>query len=322
MSLNSTLRDVCSLFGVAFHRMRRDIDLPGSPERCLARTAIEDERGEVFVLERLPIIGRRRREGVARTLFELHRGGMEQVAAPLRSRSGEFATQAMEYCWRLTPFVRGVPLPQPDYVFEEARGHALAAFMLRLDHPDTPAPADPPDLPWRLDAFADDLRAKLAVREPSVLSRIRPALDALTPFLAEYASLPTTLRHGDLHPGNVIWDEAGGIRAVIDWEFCGARPRLYDLAVCLGCLGFEDPRALARGASSAMLGDLLAAGYLVEDEGPLLFNLTLALRLGWLAEWLRGGERGLLQQELDYLDLLLRLRPRLEAHWARGGKGG
>ncbi len=59
--------------------------------------------------------------------------------------------------------------------------------------------------------------------------------------------------HGDLHPLNVIWGEKS-IRAVIDWEFSGIKPEIYDLANMLGCLGMEDPanlfRPLCESASS------------------------------------------------------------------------
>jgi len=35
-----------------------------------------------------------------------------------------------------------------------------------------------------------------------------------------------------------------GAEALIDWEFCGLRPEMYDAALVVGCLGMEDPRSL------------------------------------------------------------------------------
>ena len=44
--------------------------------------------------------------------------------------------------------------------------------------------------------------------------------------------------HGDYHPLNVIWTKAG-IAAVIDWEFSGLKPEMYDAAILVGCLAWS-----------------------------------------------------------------------------------
>ncbi|MCL6516544.1 phosphotransferase [Alicyclobacillus sp.] len=41
--------------------------------------------------------------------------------------------------------------------------------------------------------------------------------------------LPEVLYHGDLHPGNVVWDPAGRCPVVIDWEFVHVRHAYFDL---------------------------------------------------------------------------------------------
>ena len=79
---------------------------------------------------------------------------------------------------------------------------------------------------------------------PTVFQELSPVLkylkNSLFPKLTE---METTFCHGDYHPLNILWDEKK-IMAVIDWEFTGYKPFLYDAANMLGCLGMEHPETL------------------------------------------------------------------------------
>jgi Ser/Thr protein kinase RdoA (MazF antagonist) len=65
--------------------------------------------------------------------------------------------------------------------------------------------------------------------DPSLWTRVRAAIEsslgACTGILVD-----TVLCHGDYQPKNLIFDAAGQIRALIDWELATFAPRLADLA--------------------------------------------------------------------------------------------
>lgn len=63
-------------------------------------------------------------------------------------------------------------------------------------------------------------------------------------FIRAHDSLPACYCHGDFYALNVIWSDVG-INAVIDWEFSGIKPKIYDIANMIGCIEIENPEALA-----------------------------------------------------------------------------
>jgi hypothetical protein len=306
-------------FGLAPLRQALEHPLPGSPERCLARWAVEDRDHHLWMLERLGPRQAARREGLARLLERLARdpalagfvpaylpvdGGPDHVLALDRGPLAGF--------WQISPFVPGAELPRPAYLDQAWRGEALAGFLLALQRAGASWPALPaanvPPLP-------DYIRALLAAitrRKPSVAARLGPLRGFLETLPQVLAAQPMVLGHGDLHPLNVQW--GGGpeepVRAVIDWEFAGARPLLLDAANCMGCAGFEHPSGLFQGFVPA-----LARACAPREFLALLPAMVLASRFGWLSEWLRKNDGEMLGMELDYCDILVRNQERLADAW-------
>ena len=124
--------------------------------------------------------------------------------------------------------------------------------------------------------------------------------------------------HGDYHPLNIIWG-AGRIRAVIDWEFMGRKPALYDIANLISCVGFEDPEALLDDLVLSFLQEVRAGGLLCPRSEAVLLDYVLGLRMAWLSEWLRKDDTQMVAMELDYMELLIRLRDPLRAAWKAAG---
>ncbi len=125
-------------------------------------------------------------------------------------------------------------------------------------------------------------------------------------------TLPAAFCHGDYHPVNVIW-APDRIAAVIDWEFTGPKTELYDVANLLGCAGFENPAGLRGEMARALISDLRAASFAAEESWQSLTDLILALRFGWLSEWLRKQDHEMLELELVYMGLILQHRDSLNA---------
>ncbi|MCM0756710.1 aminoglycoside phosphotransferase family protein [Desulfovibrio aminophilus] len=316
--------DLIPSFGLIPGRLRRDIPLPGSPERCRERLAVEDAEGRLWMLERLAPGQAARREEVAALLDALAaRGddlrGLIPAYRPLARGGGhilrvEDGPRAGD--WQLSPCVRHAPLPRPGYLDDAWRGAAAAGFLLALEQTSRGVAVPPAPVP-PLSAYIRDLTATASARNPGLGARLEPALAALADLPEIEASLPQSLAHGDLHPLNILWGPDGGgpIRAVIDWEFAGARPPLTDAANCLGCVGFEHPSGLGRGFALGLMRELRRGGT-PEASLARLPVLVLASRFGWLSEWLRKRDREMLDMELDYLDILTSERDRLAALWS------
>ena len=149
----------------------------------------------------------------------------------------------------------------------------------------------------QLEDYINELMAAMRVRNPEAHRGLLPALPTLTPLFEAWPHLPRALCQGDFHPLNTIWNGTD-VAAVIDWEFCGVRPALFDAANCLGCVGIEDPTALVRGLAPALLRELRDRDCLDRNSLVLLPELILALRFAWMSEWLRRRDTEMVDMEI------------------------
>jgi homoserine kinase type II len=254
------------------------------------------------MIERLHPHSVERRERIGLFLHRLHRAGLP-APAPLRGPQGRVAVPDRGAHWQLSPYVPGDPLPQPDYVDQPERGTHLGRFLAALRRAGAGTTAFDEEPPFSLPACIDTLMVAIAGHHPALLHDLEPVRITLAPLAEAWDDLDTAPCHGDFHPGNVIW-HGSAVAAVIDWEFAGHRPVLYDVANCLGCVGMEDPRALVRGLAPALLRTLRDAECLPHHALALLPELVLGLRLAWLSEWLRRDDRAMIELEVRYMRLL------------------
>jgi hypothetical protein len=144
--------------------------------------------------------------------------------------------------WLILPFAPGGPLdwgdPVPANLFD-----SLAALHARYHGGAGLAAAIPRVTPawWRalcLNWVDPGLRAHAARHPAATTARARALIDraaSLPAASAVLASLPPTLLHGDVHPGNVLVDpvlaDPGAGRAtLIDWGGSRVGPAALDLA--------------------------------------------------------------------------------------------
>lgn len=119
---------------------------------------------------------------------------------------------------------------------------------------------------------------------------------------------------GDLHPLNAIWN-GDKIGAVIDWEFTGIKPDIYDAANLVGCAGIEDPNGLGMPMVMSFI-NRVKANKLYSDQGWQLFpEYMLALRFAWLSEWLRKKDMEMIEMEQAYMRLLMDNMDVLRVGW-------
>ncbi|WP_022662251.1 phosphotransferase [Paucidesulfovibrio longus] len=317
--------DPLEFFGLRTARRRHELSVPGSPERCVSRSVLEDTSGRLWLLERLAARQTPRREAIAAVLQALQDRFPAQDRAMIpafrKSSQGGRSAEIAGMRWQLSPYVLSDELPRPDYLGEAARGASLAGFMLAFQDASRALPptllndlaAAQRGLP-ELSAYAADLLATTHLRSPdthAVLERLFPRLETA---MTQCRALPMRLQHGDLHPLNVLWQGRDAV-AVIDWEFLGLKPEVYDLANLLGCLGFEHPDGLTGPLALRLTETLRNAGYLAPGAWELLPECTALLRLAWLSEWLRKKERDLVDMELEYMKLLLDRADGLRRAW-------
>lgn len=325
-------------FGLAPGRLAPEHPLPGSPERCIRRWAVEDETGGLWMLERIAPGHVPQREALARLLAELSAmdqpsenpalaalipayrgvtGGGFVLREDAGCAPGDNSSGPVAGAWQLSPYVPGIALPRPEYLDEAWRGEALAEVVLLLQRAGERLAELPPAPTSDLVCYRDELFATIGRSQAHsrLLPRLGPFRAALEQLPALLAAQPPVLAHGDLHPLNAIWGKTS-LRTVIDWEFAGARPLLYDTACCIGCAGFEHPSALGRQFVLGLILGLRRGGIDAEHL-RLLPGMVLASRLGWLSEWLRKGDTEMLDMELDYLDILLNTAPTLQHLWSQ-----
>jgi homoserine kinase type II len=309
------MTDLLSLWGLAAGRQRTDIVLPGSPDRCLSRRAVEDEQGRVWMLETLRPGQFERRERIGRALDRLSRAGLP-VPAYLAGPNGRYVVEFEGGYHQLSPFIPGDPLPQPEFIEDDARGESLGRFLCRFREVAGTIHEFDDDPPFLLEGYVNELMAAMAGRRPDLHRALTPVLPVLVPLFEAWGSLPTAFCHGDFHPLNVIWHGRSAV-AVIDWEFAGVRPRLFDAANCLGCVGIEDPPALVRGLAPALLRTMRQGLCLDRASLALLPEMILGLRFAWMSEWLRRKDEEMAAIEVSYMRLLANSLDTLLPAWEK-----
>lgn len=311
-----TYRTLLGVWDLEFARMRPELEVAGSPERSIFRVVVEDRAGRLFVLERIsdPTLDRKRLINLA--LRDLRASGLSRVHPYLRGKGGELLARHGDGHWQLMPYLHGVPLERPGYIADAWRGEHLAGFLAALRERSQGLPHPSLRKPFSILAFIDDLHERIAAAQPGLLASVRPIERFLgRSFRDVHDTLPVALCHGDYHPLNVIWSERG-IVSVIDWEFLGYKPEVYDAANLIGCVGFERPDALAGNLVRAFLGALRVHGFLSERSLSVLPEFVLALRFGWLSDWLRKRDAEMVDLELAYMGVLLRNADALRRAWA------
>jgi len=309
------LREILDRWGIRLRAPRPDLPLAGSPERTRFRTVVEDREGKLWVLENpaAPSVALKRR--ISDTLVFLHRRGLHTVHPYRAGRSGETVERVGDAFWQVVPYVGGIGLPRPGYVHDRWRGEACAEFLLNLRERSPDLPYFDRSRPFSMVAFLRGLGEKLALREPALHRALGPVLTHLADrFAPAHDRMPAAFCHGDLHPLNVIWGE-GRILSVIDWEFLGFKPEIYDAANLVGCVGSEEPAALAQGFVLGCLSRLKQAETFDPASWACLPEFVAATRFAWLSDWLRRGDREMVEMEAAYIRLLMDHRQSLADRW-------
>jgi len=309
------LAEIAAAWGISVRAVRRRLIPPGSPDRTLFRTVVEDAGGARFVLEEISASARYEKMRIIRSLDFLSGRGLAGITPYRADAEGTHIHARDGGVWQLVPFVDGVPLDRDRYLHEGWRAAHLSRFLIALKEASRGLPFFSVEERFSIAAFIRTLLSRIERHAPALAPRVGPAIAFLEQgFMGIPDSLPAGFCHGDYHPLNIIWGESD-IRSVIDWEFAGIKPEMYDLANMVGCLGVEHPSSLVGELVTNLIAQVRAAALFADVSWTHFLELVVALRFAWLSEWLRKEDREMIALELDYIELLIENRELLAREW-------
>ena len=309
-----SIAELAGFWGIRYRRVCSEIEIPGSPERCLQRCVIEDETQRLFVLEKIAPQALNHKKRICNALQDLFDRGLTAVHPYLRGPTGQALVEKDDGCYQIMPYIRGIALTRPDYTADGWRGTVMADFLLTLRQiGDVRSYRNEPF--FSIVAYIEEFMAILKDREPGVYEALVPVRSFLNErFTSLHDQLPVAFCHGDFHPLNIIWGR-DCIRGVIDWEFAGYKPEIYDLALLIGCIGSEDPDALIGELVLNFIRVLREKGQISPQSWAVLPEFVVAIRFAWMSEWLRKKDTEMIELEMAYLDLLMANAESIKKTW-------
>lgn len=298
-----------------FDRLREDIPINGSPERSLSRVVIEGAGNRLFLLERFSKEQFNKKHIIARILDILFSRNLDNIHPYIRTRHNIHLPFYKGGHFQLSDFISGTGLQRPGYLSSRQMGESMADFLIGLSTASTNMTAAIDLSVFSIKAYILKLKRDMQENDLDLYHRYRPCFDFLFQgFMDNHDQLPLSFVHGDFHPVNIIW-QRHSIRSVIDWEFAGIKPEIYDAANLVGCAGIEDPEGLGMGMVLSFLTALKKSGVIRESGWEWFPEYVLALRFAWLSEWLRKKDEEMLDLEARYMDILIENMEELRSIW-------
>ncbi len=292
-----------------------NIPIAGSPERCELRFVIECDDAATYLLESVFDTDVYNKLKIISCLNYLSGKGLPAVNSYICNNKEEYIVACDDRFWQLSPYIEGAALSRPEYVFDKWRGWVLADFLIELENKSKKIPFFNDQPPFSIKDYIYKLISQIRKNDPEVLGKIGPVLCFLEKrFMKIHDSLPVSFCHGDFHPLNIIWSE-DSIRSVIDWEFMGIKPRIYDAANMVGCIGIEDPEGLTGELACDFITALKDAGLISGISRKVFIEFVIALRFAWLSEWLRHKDSEMIELETTYMNLLAANSDMLKNTW-------
>jgi homoserine kinase type II len=290
----------------------------GSPERSQFRCVLKDSKNKMYLLERIHFEQLTRKNKIARQLYMLKKSNPLLPIHPYcqSPHSSSWVEEMNHQYWMLSPYLPATPLQRPSYLEDAWRGEVYAHFLLDLHSSSgSISGLDQNRFEPTLENYIHALEKSIQIREPSLYKELAPFILHLKQnFFPLLSQIPHSFSHGDYHPLNLLW-EGKTLCAVIDWEFSGFHPELYDLANLVSCLGMEHPSALEKDISNLLIKTIKNAQFHAEVSWKCFMDLMLAIRFAWLSEWLRKKDEEMINLEIAYMHLLWEHSSKLVEKW-------
>ena len=298
-------------WGLQFAGVDDSALIEGSPERTAARVVVRDVNGQRWILEQIDPANQARKREISETLHSLVSAGLAPLHPWRTNESGSLYAINNGHSWMLRSYVDGVPLDRDRWLDDSWRMDAMADFLIRMRACSNGNECKT----FSIAGYAATRMQAWRAQHPVQAAGLDASFSSLQRrFFPIHDQLPVAFCHGDFHPLNVIWG-AKEMRSVIDWEFCGLKPELYDAALLLGCRGFDNPDALLGGPTVQLVKMLRSAGFGSPASWEWILELTATIRYGWMSEWIRRGEEEAMEMERVYIDILVDQKDYILQRW-------
>ncbi len=291
-----------SLFKDGRAIIRDDLSCVGSPERSNTRAVVENAKKELFLLEEVGSERIARRQEMADALDFLKNKGFTYAVIYQKDKQGKTIAKSEGGYYMLSRYVKGIPLARPDFIYEPWRGIVAARMLLALKQASQGISKRGTFflMPYTRRTFLE-----IEQNDPLVAEKVRPSFKRIKELEAAEPDFRLGFCHGDFHPLNIIWG-ARDAKALIDWEFYGHKPEIYDAANMAGCIVMENPRGLEEGFLPAFLAELKKQDLYEESSWKYFWKYVLALRFGWMSEWLMRRDMDMANLEADLMNILMK----------------
>jgi len=298
-----------------YRKQRPDIAIEGSPERTVSRTVIQNQSNDLFLIEKFSKYKFESRQTVAIAVDYLNKQGLDMALGYQKTIYGEFLPFWKDHFYGLSPFLSSSILVRPDYLHSFRMGESFSFFLGKMKAASNGIEENLPLQKFSIKIYIYKLFSQIKKFDPEWYQQFFPFLTFLeNRFMRVHDHLPMGFCHGDLHPLNVIWDK-DQIKAVIDWEFLGIKPQIYDAANLVGCAGIENPEGLVMEMIQTFLHTLRAQNFFYDAGWELFPEYVLALRFAWLSEWLRKKDHQMIAMETVFMKILMDNMDDLRQAW-------
>lgn len=302
-------------WGFELKKIHSKLFIQGSPERSEYRVVVENTQGQWFVLEQIITAAREKKQRIINVLAALKQKQQPFVEPYCISTQGEAIIESDSGLWQLSAFIRGEGLDREQYLYEAWRASQMALFLVGLQSRSDEIFDFVDEPPFELKTYILHLVQQIRKHHSDLMPALVPIIAFCEDVLfKKIDEIPMTFCHGDFHAMNIIWGE-NQIKAVIDWEFCGFKPEIYDVCNMIGCLGMEHPSSLSRELVLDFISILREQSTIKANSWELLIDFIVGLRFAWLSEWLRKEDQEMIELELDYMNLLIENKQALLELW-------
>ena len=279
------------------------------------RKIFEDNEGEKYLLESISAEKIVEEEERCRYLELVAQGGSElKIISYLKNSNDNYFEKYEDFFVGVVKFVDGVAIDQFKYLDECWRAVVAANFLIDLSEASSKTSTKNIAL-FSLKNFINDFVIKMEKYNNKEYLEVQSIFKYLEKdFFLKYDDLPKSFCHGDFHIFNMIWNNKK-LLAVIDWEFSSYCVEFYDAAFFVGCLGMENPAYLKKNIVLKFIKKLQESKKYKEESWKYFFDLFLAIRFLWLAQWLKFNNQEMIWLEIDYLNLIFNNKEEILKKW-------
>jgi len=309
------LSKIISFWDIEIDRLRYDIDIQGSPERTVFRVVVEDKKNNLYLLEEIEQKTLLKKQKIVKSLEFLSDKDLKYVQPYFKNRNEDYIISQEGRLWQMIKFVPSVRLNRREYMYDEWRGDVLADFLIDLKTKSKELVFFREEKAFSIKKYIYRLVQKIESYCPEAKKDVDFVVNFLDKdFMNIHDELPVCFCHGDFHPMNIVWGQKK-IEYVIDWEFLGIKPEIYDMCNLIGCVGIEHPSSLYEGLILPFVRKIKAAKIFSNISFEYLIEFIIALRFAWLSEWLRREDEDMIDLELTYMKLLIEQKEDIKKAW-------